>query len=290
MAARRRKTPKIYYAKTKNRTSKKIIVRRGMVILLLTATSVALLAGAFAGLKYTGSLFFSRNPKFELKTINITSDGRLPPEFFCERAGLQVGTNLFSLDLDKLRQKLEEVPLVESVTIDRRLPDTLIINITERVAMSQIRWNPRALPFLVDRFGVILPMTRSGQSLPLIEGLKLQNLRPGDRVENPGIRQCLDILAAADQLGLGSQVAFSSFDTRYPDFVTAIVNNDVTVRFPLHSGRERLIRLVSVLQLSNEQGRRVKTIDLTPDGRNVPVTFYEPEKTDNPEPSGATRK
>jgi hypothetical protein len=119
-------------------------------------------------------------------------------------------------------------------------------------------------------------MTRSGQALPLIEGLAAQKLRLGDRVDNPGSRQCLDILAAADQLGLGSQVAFSSFDIRYPDFVTAIVNGETTVRFPLHSGREKLIRLVSVLQLSNEQGRRVKTIDLTPDGRNVPVTFHEP--------------
>jgi cell division septal protein FtsQ len=176
-----------------------------------------------------------------------------------------------------LRRKLEEVPLVESVTISRQLPDTLTINVIERVARAQIRWNPRALPFLLDRHGVVLPMTRSGQALPLIDGLKVDKIRPGDRVEKPGIRQCLDILLAADQLGLASQVSFVSFDIRYPDFVTAVVNTDATVRFPQHSAREKLIRLVSVLQLANEQGRRVKTIDLTPDGRNVPVTFYEPE-------------
>jgi cell division protein FtsQ len=278
MAARRRKIPKKYYSKTKSKRSKKVFARRGLVVLFLAVTAGVLLFGAFMGLEYAGSLFFSRNPKFELKTINITSDGRLTPEFFCERAGLQTGTNLFSVDFDMLRKKLEEVPLVESVTIERKLPDTLNINVIERVAMAQVRWNPRALPFLVDRHGVIMPMTRSGQSLPLVDGLKLEKIRPGDRIDNPGIRQCLDILAAADQLGLGSQVAFASFDIRYPDFVTAVVNGDTTVRFPLHSGREKLIRLVSVLQLSNEQGRRVKTIDLTPDGRNVPVTFFEPEK------------
>ncbi len=275
MAARRRTPPKIYYSKTRSKTAKKMVVRRGLVILLLAATSLALLFGIYKSLQYTGSLFLSRNPKFELKAINITTDGRLPPEFFCARAGLHVGTNLFALDFDVLRRKLEDVPLVESVTIVRKLPDTLNISIIERVAVAQVRWNPHALPFLVDRHGVIMPTTRNGQSLPLIEGLNPKNLRPGDRVENPGIRQCLDILAAADQLSLGSQVAFSSFDIRYPDFVTAIVNNDTTVRFPQHSAREKLIRLVSVLQLSNEQGRRARTIDLTPDGRNVPVTFYD---------------
>jgi cell division protein FtsQ len=278
MAAKRRKIPKRYYSKTRNKASKKMVARRGLVILLLAVLALALVFGIFAGLKYTGSLFLSRNPKFELRMINITTDGRLLPEQLCEYAGLQTGTNLFSVDFENLRRKLEEVPLVESVTISRKLPDTLTINVIERVAMAQIRWNSRALPFLLDRHGVVLPMTRSGQSLPLIEGLKQEAMRPGDRVEKPGIRQCLDILAAADQLGLGAQVFFSSFDIRYPDFVTAVVNRDTTVRFPQHSAREKLIRLVSVLQLSNEQGRRVKTIDLTPDGRNVPVTFYEPEK------------
>lgn len=275
MAARRRKTPKRYYSKTRSKASKKMVVRRGLVILLLAATAVALLVGMFVGLKYTGSLFFSRNSKFELKNINITSDGRLLSEQLREYAGLQAGTNLFCVDFNQLRAKFESVPLIESVAISRQLPDTLTINVIERVAMAQIRWNTRGLPFLLDRYGVVLPMTRSGQSLPLIEGLKMESLRPGMRIDNPGTRQCLDLLTAVDQLGLGSQVSFVRFDIRYPDFITSVVNRDVTVRFPLHSGREKLIRLVSVLQLSAEQGRRVKTIDLTPDGRNVPVTFYE---------------
>jgi hypothetical protein len=126
----------------------------------------------------------------------------------------------------------------------------------------------------VDRHGVVLPVTRSGQSLPIIEGLKLDQLKPGDRIEKPGVSQCLELLASVDQLGLGSQVSFSGFDVRYPDFVTATVNGETTVRFPQHSAREKLIRLVRVLQLAKEQGHRVKTIDLTPDGRNVPVTYY----------------
>lgn len=276
MAAKRRKIPKTYYVRSKNKSDGKMLVRRGLVVVLLILLAAVLLFSVFAGLKYAASLFFSRNPKFELKIINVTSDGRLTPEFFCERAGLQTGTNLFSVDFDKLRKKLEEVPLVESVKIERKLPDTLNISVIERVALAQIRWNPRALPFLIDRHGVVIPMTRSGQSLPLVEGLRLEKIKPGDRIDSPGIRQCLELIAAADQLSLGSQVVFSGFDIRYPDFVTAVVNGDTTVRFPQHSAREKLVRLVSVMQLSNEQGRRVKTVDLTPDGRNVPVTFYEP--------------
>lgn len=275
MAARRRKTPKRYYSKTRSKSSKKRVVRRGLLILLLAAAALALLFGIFIGLQYAGSLFLSRNPEFDLKAIHITSDGRLLPGQLQEYAGIHTGVNLFRVDFDQLRRKLEEVPLVESVTIFRQLPDTLTINVTERVPIAQVRWNRRALPFLLDRHGVVLPMTQGGQALPLIEGIKLDKIRPGNRVDRPKISQCLEILTAADQLGLSSQVSFSSFDIRYPDFITATVNGNTTARFPQHSARKKLIRLVSVLQLAKEQGRHVKTIDLTPDGRNVPVTFYK---------------
>ncbi|MDD3276050.1 MAG: FtsQ-type POTRA domain-containing protein [Kiritimatiellales bacterium] len=275
MAAKRRKTPKRYYSKTKTRPAKKTVLRRTVVVLLLGVTAAVLLAGLFIGLKYAGSLFFSRNSRFELKTINITTDGRLLPAQLQEYAGLQTGTNLFCVDFNQLRTRLEEVPLVESVAISRQLPDTLTINVVERVPRAQIKWNRRALPFLLDRSGVVLPMTQSGASLPLIEGLKLDGIRPGSRIEQSGIRQCLDILTAADQLSLGSQLAFNRFDVRYPDFVTVLVNGETTVRFPQHSAVEKLVRLVSTLQIAKERGERLKTIDLVPDGRNVPTVPYE---------------
>lgn len=275
MAAKRRKAPKRYYSKTRSKPAKKLVVRRGLVILFLTVVTVALLFGAFAGFAYTGSLFLSRNPRFELKYINIRSDGRLLPEQLREYAGLETGTNLFAVDFGRLHRILEEVPLVESVSIERKLPDTLNISVIERVALAQIRWNPRALPFLVDRYGVILPMTRSGQSLPLIMGLKLESMRPGDRVDPPGVIECLDILSSSEQLGLGAQVTFNSLDIRYPDFITTVINGNITVRFPQYGASKKLPRLVSVLQIAKEQGRRLKTIDLVPDGRNVPTTSYE---------------
>lgn len=273
MVARKRKISKRYYSRTRSRTLKKNVVRRGLVVLFLILTVLLLLAGLYRGIRYAGSFFFSRNPEFALKVMDIRSDGRLQPEQLREYANLQAGINLFSIDFNLLRRKLAEVPLVESVMIERKLPDTLMIQVTERVALAQLRWNSRGLPFLLDRHGVVLPMTRSGQSLPLIEGFTSETLRPGARTDHAGIRQCLQILSAADQLGLGTQISFSGFDVRYPDFISAVVNGGTSARFPLHSAREKLVRLVSVLQLANEQGRQVKTVDLTPDGRNVPVTF-----------------
>jgi cell division protein FtsQ len=271
MAARKYKSRK-YYSKTKS--SKRVLTRRSLVILFLAVLAVAVLFGVYKGLAYTGSLFFSRNPRFEIKHILISSDGRLTGAQLREYAGVEKGTNLFAVDFDALREQLETVPLVESVNIQRRFPSTLVITVTERVAVAQIRGRSHGIPFLVDRHGVVMPATRSGQALPLIEGLKIDTLRPGSRVDDPGVLQALDILTACEALGLGAQVALESFDLNYPEFITVRVNGETTVRFPRHSARDKLIRMVSVLQLAREQGRRVKTVDLTPDGRNVPVTYY----------------
>lgn len=270
MAAKRRKS-RTYYSKTK--ASKNLAKRRSLTVFILVLAAALLLFGIFQLLTYTGSLFFSRNPHFELKNIEMTSDGRLSPATLIEYTNLEPGINLFKVDFDQVRANLSTVPLIESVRICRKLPDTLAIDVTERVAVAQVRWTRRGLPLLMDRHGVVLPATRSGQALPLVEGLKLEKLRPGERITDSGVQYVLDLLSQSDALGLGAQIRFEKFNLYYPEFVRAELNDGVIAQFPRHSAREKLVRLVRVLQIAGEQGRKVKTVDLTPDGRNVPTTY-----------------
>ncbi len=261
-----------YYLES--RTSTKTITQRGTLLLFFCVVAIILLLGIYKGLTYAGSLFFSRNDYFDLKTLRISSDGRLSSSQLREYAGVQYGVNLFEIDMGALRTQLENISLIESVSIQRDLPDTLVIQVTERTAIAQIRPKSAKIPFLVDRHGVVLPATRRAQALPLIKGLPLDSLRLGDQISDPSVNQCLNILTAVDELNLGSQVRFNSFDLRYPEFIKTTVNEKTSAQFPYHSAREKLIRLVSSLQLANERGHCIKTIDLTPSGRNVPVTYY----------------
>jgi len=270
-----RKKPKKtkYYSKTKPANG--LFARRGLLVLFIVFATIVILFGVFQLLAYTGSLFFSRNPAFELKTIQVASDGRLTSSQLLEYAAVELGINLFAVDFDAVRGNLESVPLVESVRIQRKLPNTLVIDVIERIATAQIQGKRGRLPFLVDCHGIVMPATRTGQSLPMIEGIKLDDLRPGEQVSDAGVQYVLEILTAADSIGLGSQVHFESFDLRYPEFINArLSDGDVSARFPRHSAREKLIRLVVTLQKAQEMGKRIKTVDLTPDGRNVPTTFY----------------
>ncbi|HKL21692.1 MAG TPA: FtsQ-type POTRA domain-containing protein, partial [Tichowtungia sp.] len=137
MASRRPKKRKVY---SKTKASKETTARRGMLTLLTVALLFAGLAGLWIGLSYIGSLFFSRNPHFELNHIVMRSDGRLSSSQLIEYAELQTGVNLFAVDFDTLRENLEKVSMVESVRIRRKLPDTLLVDVKERVAVAQVHW------------------------------------------------------------------------------------------------------------------------------------------------------
>ncbi len=273
MAPKRRKK-RTYYSKTK--ASKNLVARRSSLVFLSIILTLALLVLLVYGLSYVGSLFFSRNPHFTLKTIEMTTDGRLSIPELKRWVDLDLDKNLFAVDFDEVRKNLLSKPQIESVSICRKLPSTLVVHVIERNPVVQVRFRRRGLLYLLDRHGVAMrppAIPSSERALPLIEGLKTKEPRLGERVADSGVQYVLELLSAADALGLGSQIRFEKFNLSYPEFIRANFNDGLSASFPRHSAREKLIRLVRVLQIAQEQGRRVKTVDLTPDGRNVPTTY-----------------
>lgn len=271
MSAKKKKTRRVY---SKKKALKKTTARRGTLILTGIVLAGGLLMGGYLVLNYVGDLFFSKNPHFEIKKVFISSDGRLKPSQLMRYAELDQTENLFEVDFDRVRTHLKRSPLIESVRIQRDLPDTLNISVVERVAIAQIRWKRRSAPLLVDRTGKVLPPTRTGMALPMIEGVTYNRLSPGDQIDDAGVLYVLDLFSANESLELGSQVAFKRFDLRYPDYINVELVGGENARFPRHSAHSRLVRLVATLQGAQVRGKRVKTVDLVPEGLNTPVVEY----------------
>jgi cell division protein FtsQ len=72
----------------------------------------------------------------------------------------EVRGNLLTVDIERLRQSVEKLPWVRSVSIRREFPDALMVRLEEHQAFA--RWNGRAL---VNRYGEIF-MAESDQALP----------------------------------------------------------------------------------------------------------------------------
>lgn len=75
---------------------------------------------------------------------------------------------LFSCDIrEKQRRLLEKAPTLASATITRRMPDTIVISVTERVPVARLE----RFPFGVDRNGILFVRRRGIEGLPSIRGV-----------------------------------------------------------------------------------------------------------------------
>ena len=91
---------------------------------------------------------FEGNPRFTLTEVRINGNKHgfwtNKKEQICSMLQLRPGlTNLFSLNLGALRAKLMKEPSIESVTVSRILPDTVAIDIVERIPIALIN-SPRS--------------------------------------------------------------------------------------------------------------------------------------------------
>jgi cell division protein FtsQ len=240
---------------------------------------VLVLAGVGYGIKEGFNLInrklFSANPRFEIQHLVISSDGKLTEDRIREYTGLSEGMNLFEQSFEQIKESLAKVPVVESVYIERKLPHTLIVKVKERVPVARVMGvHKRRFPFVVDRYGYVLPPRRSAESLPLIQGFDTE-LQLGLPLEHPDIDPVLKIVSMCDSVGyLRTYVRLESLDVKYSDFIDMRLKQGIRVRMPRFSLKKKLQDLATVIKIAQGQGRRVKEVDLTLDSAKVPVTYY----------------
>lgn len=268
---------KPHYVRTKKGkgTEPSTLFRRVVTILLLLLVLAGIVYGTKQGFDWLGRKLYSENPTFELQRLAISCDGQLTEDRIREYTGLREGANLFALSFKKIENDLLKVPVVESVYLERKLPGTLVVKVKERVPVAQVSGaKARKFPFVVDRFGYVLPPRQSAATLPIIQGIDTE-LRLGEPVAHPDVGISLNIIALCESTSyLRTYVRIETLDVKYSDFIDMRLQGDIRVRMPRFSLKPKLQQLASVIKIANGQGRRVKEVDLTLDSAKVPVTYY----------------
>lgn len=115
----------------------------------LIVTILVLAALAALGLK--GWEWAMRPGQFPLMEVRYRGLTVLKEEVVERAMALGKGGNLLLIDLDRLRERVEAVPWVRRVRIERVLPNTLVVTLEERHAVCLARRGERLL--LLDQFG-----------------------------------------------------------------------------------------------------------------------------------------
>jgi cell division septal protein FtsQ len=239
--------------------------------LALLAVTLAGALGAFMlSARFLGQKLFSKNEAFTIRHLDITSDGRLQPGLAREYAHVREGMNLFGVDLQEIREELESVPAVSSVRVSRRLPDTLVIDISERVAVARLGAGAGGYPLAIDRDGYVLGPMSASPRLPAVVGAREKGLRPGARVGDPGILFALEVLDQCEEPELRRFIKISHIDAGNPDYLDVELVRGERVRLSRTNVRAKLARLCEIMKTSADSGQAIARVDLTVE-KNFPV-------------------
>ena len=129
------------------------------------------------GLVLVFSLFFKIN------TITISGDMVYSDKKVTKKSGIEIGENLFKINEEKLSEKLsKDLPYIKSVTVERKLPDTVIINVEAAKEIAAITTKKGFV--LIDETGKVLDKDASilKENVAVINNVKLKEYIEGEKL------------------------------------------------------------------------------------------------------------
>jgi cell division protein FtsQ len=233
--------------------------------------------------------FVYDNPDFAIQQIDVATDGMILPEQLRRWTGVKFGQNLIALDLAAVKRNLEMVSMIDSVSVERVLPHTLRVRVTERDPIAQVNV-PRADPsggisvsvYQLDADGVVIqpldpractvPLGQVNPQLPVIGGVNYFQLQPGRKIELPQVQAALRLIAAFDKSPMAGMVDLQRVDVSQPGVVVATTGQGSEVTFAFDNPEPQLQRWQQIYTLGSQQQRTVAAADLAV-ANNVPVRW-----------------
>jgi cell division septal protein FtsQ len=239
-----------------------------VVLVALAGTVWAFKVGA----DHVAARLWLRNERFVLENLVVRSDGRLRAEHVRQYGGIKEGMGLFEIRLADLRDALASIPLVESVSLERRLPDTLIIDIREREPVARLQTASARFPFSIDRTGMVLAPALSDTTLPLISGFSGQGLRPGVQINDPAIRAALDLVQLCEMPQYSRILRVVQLDVSSPYCMDVQFSQGERVMMPYQKYDTKLKYACEIIKRAADMGQAVAALDMTVE-RNFPVKY-----------------
>jgi cell division protein FtsQ len=137
--------------------------------------------------------------KTSLRVQRVTVEGNRIVETaeIMQLVRIQKNTQLQDIDLTAVRKDILSHHFIKDAVVERDLPATLKITITERLPLAIV--NSAEILYL-DEDGVVLPHSISKQlfDLPVLSGISPEiALAPGGTINNPDVHEALQILATS---------------------------------------------------------------------------------------------
>lgn len=119
-----------------------------------------------------GIIFALVSPIFNIKEIQVNNNNQIAKETIVSLSQLQAGQNLFMFNKNKVEREIKTNPYVESVSIKRKIPNTIEITIEERNRNYNVEFlNGYAY---INNQGYILEISEQKLDLQVIIGISTE--------------------------------------------------------------------------------------------------------------------
>src|SRR5205809_1993290 len=282
---RQRRQQHLLDVKVRSRRATQHRVRRVMGVLSKVILTAVIVAAAYLGVREAARRLFFENPDFQLKTIELQTDGTLQREQVLKAADLREGENIFTVNLAEVQDRIQELPQADEVQVIRKLPGEINIRVVERKPVAWITSekdisDPFAsdTAFLVDARGVLMKQKKllpEYLGLPLILGCSSESLEAGKVVESLEAKTALELLRLSTRSFMQTRFQIREIDVSKSYCLLVTDKNRARVKLGFNDLQTQLRRLEQFLVYCDDTKQELGTVNLLVQ-RNIPVTFAEP--------------
>jgi len=245
------------------------------------------------------------NAEFAIQRVDVQTDGVITADQLRRWSGVQPGANLIALDLAAVKRNLEMEPLIDSVSIERVLPRTLKIRVTERHPLVQDN-ETRAdganglmvAVYQLDATGMVMqPIDPRARVIPFsqlkdgplaeITGVNVAQLQAGHRVTQPQALAALQLISAFNRSPMAGLATFRRVDVSAPGVIVVKTAAGGEITFGAQNFEQQLRRWREIYDLARSRNKVIVSLDLAV-ANNVPLRWTEAGPVPAPPPKDST--
>ena len=191
---------------------------------------------------------------FKINTISIKGDRIYSDQEIIAKSGIEIGDNLFRVSEEKLCESLgKALPYIQNVTVERKLPDTLIVNIKATREVAAFQYGAGFI--LVNADGKVLDRdaTMLRDNVAVVSGGALKTALEGERVVIGTEKETEDFIALLNAMSVSgikniteiNIAAKGEYELKYDDRITIKVGR-------IDNVETKLKRAVAALEKEDE--------------------------------------
>lgn len=149
------------------------------------------------------------SPMFKLSKIEVNGNTKISNNEIIILSEIEEGDNIFLINNNSVINKIKQNPYIESVKVEKQLPDKIVLQIEERQATYALKYGEEYV--YINNQGYILEIAESPNNLPQILSYKTsqEDIKVGNRLSDEDLELLeivLKIMKVANSNGIGNLI------------------------------------------------------------------------------------